>query len=225
MYVIYPSESDPKRGSGMDQLADRLPLPLVFRDYRYVGPYKKFVSCLFGLIAPAKVCLYKQYICQRPICPACIMSNPRLSRYDPCLACLAGVSVVASSGSHCASGSTSLPQKPWSPGFNLSESEGAFILGDDDDDLDESEVEVGEKTTDNCDALAAESVKNVVPVLEVPPFQEPSRTLVPYKYYLNRSDTLHGLSLRFGINVSLLIPSIDLFPQSDCPDPRNLQTQ
>ena len=91
---------------------------------------------------------------------------------------------------------------------------GAFILGDDDED--EVGVEVDEKLveiTDNRDA--AESAKNerpVIPVLEDPPFppsllaQEPSRILVPYKYYLNRSDTLQGLSLRFGANVSLHIP-------------------
>lgn len=35
--------------------------------------------------------------CSRAICPACILANPRLSRYHPCLACLAGVSAVASS--------------------------------------------------------------------------------------------------------------------------------
>ena len=35
--------------------------------------------------------------CNRAICPKCLIANPRLSRYNPCLACLAGVSAVASS--------------------------------------------------------------------------------------------------------------------------------
>lgn len=33
--------------------------------------------------------------CQRSICPSCIQANPRLSRYDPCLSCLASVDVVS----------------------------------------------------------------------------------------------------------------------------------
>lgn len=156
--------------------------------------------------------LFTTKCCRRPICPTCITSNPRLSRYDPCLACLAGVSVVAASsstsGSHWA---TSLHQKPWSPEADL----GAFILGDDDDEGDEDEAEKVVETTDGRDA--AEPAKNeglLVPsMLEDPPFppslpaQEPSRISVPYKYYLNRSDTLQGLSLRFGVNVSLHIPN------------------
>lgn len=48
---VYTSESD------MDQLADR-PLPLISLSFIH-GPYKKSVSCLFGLIAPAKVWLCK----------------------------------------------------------------------------------------------------------------------------------------------------------------------
>src|SRR5262245_57588596 len=33
--------------------------------------------------------------CGRRICPTCLSSNPRLSRYNPCLVCLGGVSVVS----------------------------------------------------------------------------------------------------------------------------------
>lgn len=41
--------------------------------------------------------------CAREICPRCLFANPRLSRYHPCLACLAGVSAVASSSSQSTS--------------------------------------------------------------------------------------------------------------------------
>lgn len=37
--------------------------------------------------------------CQRPICPRCLETNPRLARYDPCLACLAGAGVMQASSS------------------------------------------------------------------------------------------------------------------------------
>ncbi|KAI9061009.1 hypothetical protein FKP32DRAFT_1631530, partial [Trametes sanguinea] len=33
--------------------------------------------------------------CSRPICPTCVASNPRLTRYNPCLRCLAGVNAVS----------------------------------------------------------------------------------------------------------------------------------
>ena len=37
--------------------------------------------------------------CQRPICPRCLETNPRLARYNPCLVCLAGVGVIQASSS------------------------------------------------------------------------------------------------------------------------------
>lgn len=40
--------------------------------------------------------IFHSKCCSRPICPSCIERNPRLGRYNPCLACLAGVSAVAS---------------------------------------------------------------------------------------------------------------------------------
>ncbi|KAF5326832.1 hypothetical protein D9619_004189 [Psilocybe cf. subviscida] len=77
--------------------------------------------------------------CQRPICPACIKANPRLARYDPCLACLGGVSVV---GSRSASGGLLSPKAMKSPtgvpdtNYNLDgavRDEDTFVLGDDED--------------------------------------------------------------------------------------------
>ena len=35
--------------------------------------------------------------CERPICPRCLETNPRLARYNPCLACLAAVGVIQAS--------------------------------------------------------------------------------------------------------------------------------
>ena len=43
--------------------------------------------------------LFMTNCCGRPICPRCLETNPRLARYNPCLACLAGVGVIQASSS------------------------------------------------------------------------------------------------------------------------------
>ncbi|KAJ6513368.1 hypothetical protein C8R45DRAFT_1154578 [Mycena sanguinolenta] len=40
--------------------------------------------------------LFTTECCNQPICAQCIAVNPRLARYNPCLACLGGVAVVGS---------------------------------------------------------------------------------------------------------------------------------
>jgi hypothetical protein len=66
--------------------------------------------------------------CARPICPTCLSSNPRLARYNPCLACLGGVGAVSSKG------------KKWDEALSSSNVDGAvrdedtFMVGDDEDE-------------------------------------------------------------------------------------------
>jgi hypothetical protein len=106
-----------------------------------------------------------------------------------------------------------------------------FILGDDDDDDDdeENEVERLEFSAGVCGEAASisspplyESIidpwkegespphktapltSKPISQAEAPSFSEPGNTR-PYRYYINRSDTLQGLSLRFGIDVSAVI--------------------
>jgi hypothetical protein len=107
--------------------------------------------------------------CRRPICPSCITSNPRLARYDPCLACLVGVGVLTRS------------------------LDDTFILGDDDDD-------------DDVSVAKAESQPEIEGDMNTPQLSGEKPSSLPYKYYLNRSDTLQGLSLRFGVDVSIQPP-------------------
>jgi len=121
--------------------------------------------------------------CQRPICPSCIASNPRLARYDPCLACLVGVGVLTTM------------------------SKDTFILGDDDDDEDEG-VSVAKAESQAEDRNSPNEL-----------------SLVPYKYYLNRSDTLQGLSLRFGIDVSIQHLLTKTMYKHNLSGPRNLYSQ
>ncbi|KAF7374988.1 LysM domain-containing protein [Mycena sanguinolenta] len=66
--------------------------------------------------------------CSQPICAACVAANPRLARYNPCLACLGGVAVVRSK-----SGSTSNVD-------GAVRDEDNFAIGDDEDDEQEEVV-------------------------------------------------------------------------------------
>ena len=105
-----------------------------------------------------------------------------------------------------------------------------FILGDDDDDDDDDE-ENEEESLGISAGDGATSISSPPPLYEsiVDPWKEESpphetATLTsnsisqaeessspkpdntrPYRYYINRSDTLQGLSLRFGIDVSAII--------------------
>ncbi|KIY51785.1 hypothetical protein FISHEDRAFT_20923, partial [Fistulina hepatica ATCC 64428] len=67
--------------------------------------------------------------CARPICNSCISSNPRLARYNPCIAC----QFIGSSSSK----STTRPSALLSPNFDGAiRDEDTFVLGDSDEDED-----------------------------------------------------------------------------------------
>ena len=100
-----------------------------------------------------------------------------------------------------------------------------FILGDDEDEDEENE-EVESSAGDGAASISSppplyesivdpwkeESVPHETATLtsnsfsqaEEPLFPKPDNTR-PYRYYINRNDTLQGLSLRFGIDVSAII--------------------
>ena len=98
-----------------------------------------------------------------------------------------------------------------------------FILGDDDDDDEEgkSELSAGDGAASISPPPLYESIidpwkeespphetatltSNSTPQAEELSSPKPGNTR-PYRYYINRSDTLQGLSLRFGIDVSAII--------------------
>ena len=102
-----------------------------------------------------------------------------------------------------------------------------FILGDDEDEgEDEENEEVESSAGDGAASISSppplyesivdpwkeESPPHETATLtsdsfsqaEEPSFPKPDNTR-PYRYYINRSDTLQGLSLRFGIDVSAII--------------------
>ena len=178
------------------------------------------LACSSSLPPKSADAIYTTNCCKRPICPSCIASNPRLARYDPCLACLAGVNVLTSSSSS-GSGLVTSSRTPMSPNTNLSgavRDEDTFILGDDEDDDDDEEngAQVERHSLPppyEPESLGPQAVlftaeetatSRSSPNLDEspPPQLGPENTrMAPYKYYLDRADTLQGLSLRFGVDV------------------------
>jgi hypothetical protein len=101
-----------------------------------------------------------------------------------------------------------------------------FILGDDDEDEENEEERLEFSAGDGAASISSpplyESIvdpwkeeespphetatltSNSISLAEEPSFPKSDNTR-PYRYYINRSDTLQGLSLRFGIDVSAII--------------------
>ena len=150
--------------------------------------------------------LFLTQCCGRPICPSCVTSNPRLVRYNPCLACLGGLGAVSSE--------KVLHGKPQVPS-NLDgavRDEDVFVVGDEDEDDDEApEMHDGE---------AAKAAGEIPPPSEVAQPPKPDISLEhradsipsdkvpddnqgsPGRYHIRPDDTLLGISLRLGIDVS-----------------------
>ena len=179
----------------------------------------------------ASTTIYITKCCKRPICPSCSSSNPRLTRYDPCLFCLGGVDLVGMNRPNSSQGQRFMNiLTPTDVNINGEvRDQDTFILGDDDDDSENEgerlEFSTGdgaasisspplyESIVDHIDPWKEESspppetatlTSNSISPAEEPSFPKPDNTR-PYKYYINRSDTLQGLSLRFGIDVSAII--------------------
>ncbi|KAJ7127100.1 hypothetical protein C8R44DRAFT_874180 [Mycena epipterygia] len=140
--------------------------------------------------------------CGRPICPACITANPRLARYDPCLACLGGVAVV---GPRRTDKQVAEPATRNVDGAVRDED--TFVLGDDEDD-DEPQSSAAEDSADPAEPPPTESAPSP-----------------PSKYYIKRGDTLQGISLRFGLDGRALCRLNNLPPSTLTTTPHLLHTR
>jgi LysM repeat protein len=187
-------------------------------------PLKKSVSHPSTSTAAAQIFLTP--CCRRPICPACITANPRLQRYNPCLACLSGVGLVRSS-----SGTAAHQVREKAPPSNVDGSvrdEDTFILGDADDDEEDDWLPDEPSKSGARVTKQPEPSHTVVPLLEGPfdpdvipdnstlTTEQPTNTndAAPPKYYIQRNDTLQGIALRYGLNVSIIQP-IPLYSSSN----------
>ncbi|KZT19668.1 hypothetical protein NEOLEDRAFT_1141813 [Neolentinus lepideus HHB14362 ss-1] len=131
--------------------------------------------------------------CMRPICLSCTAKNPRLTRYDPCLACLGGVSAV--------SARTQEGDEVRNVDAGVRD-EDVFVLGDDEDDGDVSEVS-SPKTY--SETLVSDTVvggsSSATESQEASSVDGPvSSTPAPSKYYIQPGDTLLGIALKFHVD-------------------------
>jgi hypothetical protein len=121
--------------------------------------------------------------CQRPICPRCLETNPRLARYNPCLACLAGVGVIqASSSARNGSGGKqvggtgvqSVRVENLDGGVK---DQDLFVLADDDEDDEDDNASVEGEEDGHIWRSAAPPSPDVVPTIlplpETPPPPSP----------------------------------------------------
>ncbi|KAJ7227081.1 hypothetical protein GGX14DRAFT_548025 [Mycena pura] len=151
--------------------------------------------------------------CARPICPSCVAANPRLTRYNPCLACFGGIGVVATSAT-----GTQQAQQPATRNVDGAvRDEDTFVVGDDD------EAEDGDDDLDSAARVGpATSSPVAIGSLPAPTESAPSP---PSKYYIKRSDTLQGIALRFGIDGRELCRLNKLAPSTLSTTPHLLHTR
>ena|SRR6266403_1451771 len=153
--------------------------------------------------------LFLTRCCGRPICPSCLTSNPRLVRYDPCLACLGGVGAIGTKnlqGQHPVASNVD----------GAVRDEDVFVVGDEDEDVD-AVTDDGETT--KVPGVAIPSSEGVRPPgLDVRerPYTDANKPDSnndqgsPGRYYIRPDDTLLGISLRLGVDVSATTTSLPL---------------
>ncbi|KAF8311045.1 hypothetical protein DL93DRAFT_1511873 [Clavulina sp. PMI_390] len=193
--------------------------------------------------------------CERYICAPCQSRNPRLRAYDPCLACLGGVSATSSSSKTSGMAASGPPKQlavrggasdgdiTVKTGLEVNDvlENDMFTIGDDEDDGEEEQSPSrldceAEKdlpppppystedsnTTTYEPPLASEAISSAPSSSAVPatisssPSSSPSLSTAgqeaslqttasssdPRKYYIEPGDTLSGISLKLGVDVS-----------------------
>lgn len=191
--------------------------PIMYSTPEFTHINRNTALCLAcsASLPPRNNDIYITSCCRKPICPTCIENNSRLTRYNPCLACLEGVDVSRSK-------SRSLP-------FEVRNLDGAmrdedtFVLGDDDDASFEEETEetVVSSTSLSCSSKDIELLKSV----NVQEKEEITHPATPLKYYLARNDTLRGIALRLGVEGRELCRLNNLPPSTLSTTPHLLHTR
>jgi len=176
--------------------------------------------------------------CTRPICHDCLASNPRLARYDPCLACLGGVGAINAGNNK--------GKQVQRLNINVDgavRDEDTFVVGDDED-------ESGDEQTGGPDCRPSSPPPPYVASLPAMPMDElePSTPEVstaseashtntangssteistpsPSQYYIKPGDNLLGIALRFGVNGRELCRLNNLPPSTLTTTPHILHTR
>ncbi|KAG9045042.1 hypothetical protein FS837_007145 [Tulasnella sp. UAMH 9824] len=179
--------------------------------------------------------------CNRHICSHCLSKNPRLASYNPCLACLGGVGVVASA--------PEANRKALKVG--KVEAEDVFAIGDESDDDDDSSMkedggtnEPGPLITPPKDNHSPPSDQGITGVSNnetaaaaQPPAADDNKSSTDSadesrlrasrnsEYWIKPGDTLVGIALKFGVDGRLLCKMNALPPSTLTVTPHLLHTR
>ncbi|KAI0076207.1 hypothetical protein K474DRAFT_1691494 [Panus rudis PR-1116 ss-1] len=178
--------------------------------------------------------------CSRPICTNCLMANPRLARYNPCLRCLGGVGVVGSRSQQPAPPASGTAKDRNNIDDNVNpinidggiHDEDVFVLGDDDEETDElppysNNIDPSEDqqsaslatTTEPHASSASESNDEGT-------IADSSSSSGPTKYYIRPGDdTLVGIALKHHVDGRLLCRLNNLPPSTLRTTPHLLHTR
>ncbi|KAJ3874022.1 hypothetical protein F5051DRAFT_462792 [Lentinula edodes] len=151
--------------------------------------------------------IFTTQCCKKPICYSCVSGNPRLARYNPCLACLGGVQAV---GLRRHGGR----QQPFVPPEKINingavRDEDTFVLGEDEDDEDLSgegtpPPPYPEQTSSKSSSPPAQADGQPTPQsissAEITTKLNSSNYHNSSQYYIQRGDTVHGIALCFGVD-------------------------
>ncbi|KZT73125.1 hypothetical protein DAEQUDRAFT_762479 [Daedalea quercina L-15889] len=190
--------------------------------------------------------------CRRPICPACVRANPRLVRYNPCLRCLGGVGAVSAAAARSPTYPDGARAKEGGARVNVDggvRDEDVFVLGDESEDGDEGEDKDDAYGEDGQSGELASTPSGSPPPATPPPAytdiapptsphfpdslkspeQEPpplsSSSSGPQRYYIQPTDTLVGIALRFHADARTLCRLNGLPPSTLRTTPHLLHTR
>ncbi|TFK72956.1 hypothetical protein BDN72DRAFT_762459 [Pluteus cervinus] len=123
--------------------------------------------------------------CSKPICEGCLEQNPRLRRYNPCLACLGGVNAVSSS---------SRTIRNVDGGVTDAD---VFILDDEEEDDPEG-------ATDDSTVAGRQKATVTGTDKQATPKEAGHTQPGSGKYFINRLDTLQGIAFKLGVDARLM---------------------
>ncbi|KAJ4478586.1 hypothetical protein C8R41DRAFT_772469 [Lentinula lateritia] len=177
--------------------------------------------------------IFTTQCCKKPICYSCVSGNPRLARYNPCLACLGGVQAV---GLRRHGGR----QQPFVPPEKINingavRDEDTFVLGEDDEDDEDLSGEGAppppypEQTSSKSSSPPAQADGQPTPQsissAEITTKINSSNYQNSSQYYIQRGDTVHGIALRFGVDGRELCRLNKLPPSTLSTTPHLLHTR
>ncbi|KAJ3852322.1 hypothetical protein EV368DRAFT_74118 [Lentinula lateritia] len=190
------------------------------------------LACSSSLPPRSHDSVFTTQCCQKPICYSCVSGNPRLARYNPCLACLGRVEAV---GLRRHEGR----QQPLLPPeiININgavRDEDTFVLGEDEDDEDlsgegASPPPYPEHTSSKSSSPPAQAdgppTPQSISSAEITIKINPSNDNNSSQYYIRRGDTVHGIALRFGVDARELCRLNKLPPSTLSTTPHLLHTR